>query len=37
MFDAIDAHPSARYYRAVGALARGFVDVETQAFDMIGN
>ncbi len=37
LFDAIDAHPSAKYYRAVGGLARSFVDVETQAFDMIGS
>jgi len=34
LFDAIDAHPEASYYRAVGGLARSFVDVETQAFDM---
>ncbi|WP_426342506.1 TorD/DmsD family molecular chaperone [Pseudoduganella sp. S-14] len=34
LFDAIDAHPGARYYRAVAALARSFVAVETQAFDM---
>ncbi|WP_028103753.1 TorD/DmsD family molecular chaperone [Pseudoduganella violaceinigra] len=34
LFDAIDAHPGAAYYRAVAGLARGFVDVEGQAFDM---
>jgi len=34
LFDAIDAHPGATYYRAVAGLARSFVDVETQAFDM---
>jgi len=34
LFDAIDAHPRASYYRAVGGLARSFVEVETQAFDM---
>ncbi|WP_342118179.1 TorD/DmsD family molecular chaperone [Pseudoduganella sp. OTU4001] len=36
LFEAIDAHPKAAYYRAVGNLARNFVEVETQAFDMIG-
>jgi TorA maturation chaperone TorD len=34
LFDAIDMHPGAAYYRAVGSLARSFVEVETQAFDM---
>ena len=34
LFDAIDAHPGATYYRAVAGLARSFVEVETQAFDM---
>jgi TorA maturation chaperone TorD len=34
LFDAIDANPHAAYYRAVGGLARSFVEVETQAFDM---
>ena len=33
--DAIDAHPDARFYRAVAALARAFFDVEMQAFDML--
>jgi len=32
--DAIDTHPSSRYYRAVTGLARAFFDVEMQAFDM---
>jgi TorA maturation chaperone TorD len=32
--DAIDAHPSARFYIAVSALARAFFEVEMQAFDM---
>lgn len=32
--DAIDAHPSARFYRAVTGLARSFFEVEIQAFDM---
>lgn len=32
--DAIDAHPSAHFYRAVNALARAFFEVEMQAFDM---
>ena len=34
LFDAIDAQPGADYYRAVGQLARSFMEVETQAFDM---
>jgi TorA maturation chaperone TorD len=34
LFDTIDAHPGATYYRAVAGLARSFVDVESQAFDM---
>lgn len=34
LFDTIDANPNAAYYRAVGGLARSFVEVETQAFDM---
>jgi len=33
--DAIDAHPSTRFYRAVTGLARAFFEVEMQAFDMI--
>jgi TorA maturation chaperone TorD len=32
--DAIDAHPSSRFYRAVTGLARAYFDVEMQAFDM---
>ena len=32
--DAIDAHPEARFYRAVTGLARTFFEVEMQAFDM---
>ena len=32
--DAIDAHASARFYRAVTNLARNFFEVEMQAFDM---
>jgi TorA maturation chaperone TorD len=32
--DAIDEHPSARFYRAVNGLARVFFEVEMQAFDM---
>ena len=32
--DAVDAHPSARFYRAVTGLARVFFEVEMQAFDM---
>lgn len=34
MCDAIDEHPSARFYRAVTGLARAFFEVEMQAFDM---
>jgi TorA maturation chaperone TorD len=33
--DAIDTHPSTRFYRAVTGLARAFFEVEMQAFDMI--
>ena len=33
--DAIDAQPGARLYRDVAALTRAFVQVETQAFDML--
>lgn len=32
LFDAIDAHPGAAYYRAAGSLARHFVQVESQTF-----
>ena len=32
--DAMDEHPSARFYRAVTGLARAFFEVEMQAFDM---
>jgi TorA maturation chaperone TorD len=34
MCAAIERHPAARFYRAVSQLARGFFEVETQAFDM---
>jgi len=34
MFDAVEAHPAAAYYRAVAGLARSFVAVESQAFDI---
>lgn len=33
--DAVQAHPRAATWRAVAALTRAFVDVETQAFDML--
>lgn len=33
--DAVDAHPRADTWRAVAALTRAFVQVETQAFDML--
>jgi len=32
--DAIDEHPSSRFYRGVTGLARAFFEVEMQAFDM---
>ena len=35
MCDAVDAHPRADTWRAVAALTRAFVAVETQAFDML--
>jgi TorA maturation chaperone TorD len=34
LFEGIEAHPGASFYRAVGGLARSFMEVETQAFDM---
>lgn len=33
--DAVAAHPGAHTWRAVAAFTRAFVDVETQAFDML--
>jgi TorA maturation chaperone TorD len=33
--DAVDAHPKAHTWRAVAAMTRAFVQVETQAFDML--
>jgi TorA maturation chaperone TorD len=33
--DAVEGQPQARLYREVAALARAFVQVETQAFDML--
>lgn len=33
--DAVDAHPRARTWRAIGAFTRAFVQVETQGFDML--
>lgn len=33
--DALEAHPKARFYRAVAALTRAFVSVEAQGFDML--
>ncbi|HUL67680.1 MAG TPA: molecular chaperone TorD family protein [Burkholderiaceae bacterium] len=33
--DAVAAHPRANVYRAVAALTRSFVQVETQGFDML--
>ena len=34
MCDAIEAHPCAGFYRHVATLAKRFIEVETQAFDM---
>ena len=33
--DAVDAHPRAHIWRAVAAMTRAFVQVETQAFDLL--
>jgi TorA maturation chaperone TorD len=33
--DVIEAHPKARFYRALAGLTRAFVSVERQAFDML--
>lgn len=33
--DAVDAHPRSAVYRSVAALTRAFMQVETQAFDML--
>jgi TorA maturation chaperone TorD len=33
--DAVEAHPRAHTWRAVAAMTRAFVQVETQAFDML--
>jgi TorA maturation chaperone TorD len=33
--DAVDAHPRAATWRAVSGLTRSFIQVETQAFDML--
>jgi TorA maturation chaperone TorD len=33
--DAIENHPSANYYKAVGALARAFFEVESYGMDMV--
>jgi TorA maturation chaperone TorD len=35
MFDAIEAHPRAQLYREVARFTRAFVQVETQAFDLL--
>lgn len=35
MCDAVDAHPRARTWRAVAAVTRAFVQIETQGFDML--
>ncbi len=35
MCDALQAHPKARFYTAVGGLTRAFVAVEAQGFDML--
>jgi TorA maturation chaperone TorD len=33
--EAVDRHPRARLYREVAAMTQAFIDVETQAFDML--
>ena len=33
--DAVEAHPRASTWRALAALTRAFVHVETQAFDLL--
>ncbi len=33
--DAVEAHPLARFYAALATFTRAFVEVETQAFDML--
>jgi TorA maturation chaperone TorD len=33
--DAVDRHPAARVYAALARFTRAFVDVETQAFDLV--
>jgi TorA maturation chaperone TorD len=33
--DVVDAHPRAQLYRAVSAMTRAFVQVETQGFDLL--
>jgi TorA maturation chaperone TorD len=35
MCDAVETHPRAELWRAVAAMTRAFVQVETQAFDML--
>jgi TorA maturation chaperone TorD len=33
--DAIEAHPRARFYKALAGFTRAFVSVEAQGFDML--
>lgn len=35
MCEVVEAHPAARLYRAVAVMTRAFVEVETQAFDLL--
>lgn len=35
MCDAVEAHPAARVWRALAAMTRAFVQVETQGFDLL--
>jgi TorA maturation chaperone TorD len=35
LWDAIEAHPKADFYRAVAAFARDFFAVESQGFDLL--
>jgi TorA maturation chaperone TorD len=35
MCDDLQAHPSARFYSALGGLTRSFMGIEAQGFDML--
>lgn len=36
LLERIDTHPKARFYAAVAQFARGFFEIEQQAFDIFG-